>query len=248
MLRLVVLGSGDAFGSGGRNFSGFLLTDGNFHVLLDCGPSTLPALKAKGLDPAQVKMILVSHCHGDHFGGIPFFFIDYQFISERTSALVIAGPEGIEQRCDDLIRAAYPDILKAHKWRFQVRYMELMPGEDVREGDITIETFAMEHGAIPARGYRIGWKGVKVGYTGDTRWTTEIPRLARGCDLLLCECFFFQEDHHSHIRYTDLALHRGELDAKRIVLFHLGPEMMQHMDRVELEVAHDGMVMEIDSP
>jgi len=245
MVKLMVLGSGDAFGSGGRNFSAFVLSDGERHVLLDCGPSTLPAFKAAGLDPARVEAILISHCHGDHFGGLPSFFIDYQFVSARSSPLILIGPEGIEERCGALIQASYPDVLEAHRWRFAIRYIGLLPGQNFLEGGLRVESFKMEHGSIPARGYRIGWGGAVVGYTGDTRWTQEIVTLARGCDLLLCECFFFEQDHHSHVRYRDIVEHRGELEAGRVLLFHPGPEMIQRMAEVEMDVAHDGLILEI---
>jgi metallo-beta-lactamase class B len=33
----------------------------------------LPGFQTLGLDPAQVKVILVTHGHGDHFGGSPYF-------------------------------------------------------------------------------------------------------------------------------------------------------------------------------
>lgn len=245
MVRLLVLGSGDAFGSGGRNFSAFALTSRGRHVLLDCGPSTLPTLKAAGLDPADVEAILISHCHGDHFGGLPYFFIDYQFVSERDKPLLIIGPEGIESRCEALVQATYPDVIRAHEWRFQVDYREMVPGQKYSQGALAIEAFGMEHGPIPARGYRVGWHGAVIGYTGDTRWTDRIMDLARGCDLLLCECFFFEQDHHSHVRYWDIVEHRHELHAKRVMLFHLGPEMLERLEEVEMEVAADGLVVEI---
>lgn len=245
MIRLIVLGSGDAFGSGGRNFSAFVLSDGERYLLLDCGPSTLPAFKAAGLDPARVEAILVSHCHGDHFGGLPYFFIDYQFVSQRSSPLLLVGPEGIEQRCRELLQATYPDVLQVHNWRFEVKYVGLEAGWNFWEGEIRVEAFGMEHGGIPSRGYRINWGGAVVGYTGDTRWNPQILSLAEGCDLLLCECFFFEQDHHSHVRYKDILEHKGELRARRILLFHPGPEMIQRMGEVEMEMAEDGMVLEI---
>ena len=33
----------------------------------------LPGFQTLGLDPAQVKIVLVTHGHGDHFGGSPYF-------------------------------------------------------------------------------------------------------------------------------------------------------------------------------
>ncbi len=49
------------------------------HVLLDCGASSLVALKRLGLAPASIDVVVISHLHGDHFGGIPFLVLDQQF-------------------------------------------------------------------------------------------------------------------------------------------------------------------------
>jgi ribonuclease BN (tRNA processing enzyme) len=47
-MKLYVLGCGDAFGSGGRNQSGYLIDAADRLFLLDCGPTSLPAMKKQG--------------------------------------------------------------------------------------------------------------------------------------------------------------------------------------------------------
>jgi ribonuclease BN (tRNA processing enzyme) len=47
--------------------------------LLDCGPTSLLAMKRAGIDPRRLDAIILSHLHGDHFGGIPFFFIEFLY-------------------------------------------------------------------------------------------------------------------------------------------------------------------------
>jgi len=56
-MRLHILGCGDAFGSGGRNQSGYLVEASNRLFLLDCGPTTLLAMKRAGFDPQQLDVI-----------------------------------------------------------------------------------------------------------------------------------------------------------------------------------------------
>src|SRR5437762_1039413 len=71
-------GSGDAFGSGGRFQACIHLQPAMSAspagppgppapVLLDCGATSLPALRRCGLDPGGIAAVLVSHLHGDHF-------------------------------------------------------------------------------------------------------------------------------------------------------------------------------------
>src|SRR6266496_6451584 len=85
-MKLHVLGCGDAFGSGGRHQSGYLVEASDRLFLLDCGPTTLLAMKRAGLNPSDVDAIILSHLHGDHFGGIPFFFIEYLSAASGQSA------------------------------------------------------------------------------------------------------------------------------------------------------------------
>src|SRR4029077_6115214 len=59
------------------------------------------------------------------------------------------------------------------------------------------------------------------------------------------ECYFFQKAVRFHLNYPDLKAHWSELQAKRIVLTHMGPEMLAHAHLVVEECAYDGMVVPI---
>src|SRR5205823_13391969 len=106
-MKVHILGCGDAFGSGGRNQSGYLVEADQRFFLLDCGPTTLLAMKRAGLDPKRLDAILLSHLHGDHFGGIPFFFLEYLYKRPRDKPLHIAGPTGSEEKARELFRIMY---------------------------------------------------------------------------------------------------------------------------------------------
>jgi ribonuclease BN (tRNA processing enzyme) len=70
-------GSGDAFGSGGRYQACIHLRRRDSPpVLLDCGATSLSALKTLGLSPGEIGTVFISHLHGDHFGGLPFLILE----------------------------------------------------------------------------------------------------------------------------------------------------------------------------
>ncbi len=54
MLEVLFVGTGDAFGSGGRRNSAILVRDGTHTLLLDCGPTTLQGLRELGVDPREI--------------------------------------------------------------------------------------------------------------------------------------------------------------------------------------------------
>jgi len=106
-LTVTFAGSGDAFGSGGRYQACIHLrgSGGGDPVLLDCGATSLSALKRLGLDPGKIAAVFVSHLHGDHFGGLPFLILDGQF-SRRTKPLTVAGPPGLARRLTEAMECS----------------------------------------------------------------------------------------------------------------------------------------------
>src|SRR5215470_17561607 len=97
-MRVTVLGAGDAFCSGGRRHSGYFVETGDVGFLLDCGATTLLGLKALSIAAERIDFIAITHLHGDHFGGLPFLFLEYTYEKLRTKPLVILGPPGLEAR------------------------------------------------------------------------------------------------------------------------------------------------------
>ncbi len=129
-MRLQFLGSGDAFGSGGRFNTCFHLEraqQGN--VLVDCGASSMVAIRKWGVDPNGISTVLVSHLHGDHFGGLPFFLLDAQLVSRRTTPLVLAGPPGFRDRLMIVMEAMFAGSTKVErKFALEIRELELHEG------------------------------------------------------------------------------------------------------------------------
>ena len=77
---------------GGRFNTCFHLTGARTNCLIDCGATSLVALKRLGIERNAIDLILITHFHADHFGGVPFFVLDAQFFSKRSRPLTIAGP------------------------------------------------------------------------------------------------------------------------------------------------------------
>src|SRR2546430_14982978 len=113
-MRVRFAGSGDAFGSGGRWQTCIHVSGEGQVVLVDCGATSLTALKAQGLDPGAVDAVAVTHLHGDHFGGLPFLILDGQF-SRRPARLQVAGPPGIRTPRAGAMEALVPGSSPARR-------------------------------------------------------------------------------------------------------------------------------------
>ena len=94
-------------------------------------------------------------------------------------------------------------------------------------------------------GLRLRMGGKTVLYSGDTGWTEDLVAQSGDTDLFICECCFFETRVDFHLDYPRLAENRHRFGCKRMVLTHLGREVLQHRDELTLELAHDGLVVDL---
>jgi len=243
-LRLQFLGSGDAFGSGGRFQTCLRLESEAGDVLLDCGASSLIAMKRAGVDPSAVGWVLLTHLHGDHFGGLPFLVLDGQF-SRRTRPLVIAGPPGVQSRVHAAMEALFPGSTTVER-RFPTDFVELMPRRPITVGPTRVTAFPVEHASgAPSYALRLACGGREIAYSGDTEWTESLLEAARGTDLFICEAYTFERKIRYHLDYATLRAEAARLDCRRIVLTHMGPDMLARAAEAAHERAADGLLIEL---
>jgi len=240
-VRIHFLGTGDNFGSGGRFQACIHVEAGATRFMLDCGASSLIPMKRAGIRSDEIDVILISHLHGDHFGGIPFFILDAQLISCREVPLVIAGPPGLTQRVREAMEIFYPGSFGIER-KFAVEYVEMIEDETRQVGGLTILPVRVIHGSgAPSYALRIECAGKIIAYSGDTEWTDALRRVADGADLFICESYFFEKQMKNHLNYRTLMAHRAELGCKRLIITHMGEDILDRLGEIELEVAHDGM-------
>jgi ribonuclease BN (tRNA processing enzyme) len=243
-VRLTFLGCGDAFGSGGRLHTCFHLDGGGEPLLIDCGATSLQALKRFGVDPASLGAVALSHLHGDHFGGLPWLMLDGRF-AHRSKPLVVSGPAGTERRVQAAFDALYPGALSAGM-PFQVTYLEYAERQPVSLGDAFVTPFEVVHqSGAPSYGLRVQYGGRVVAYSGDTEWTDSLIDLARGADVFVCESNFYEDQVPGHLSFQTVQDRRRLFDCRRLVLTHMGQDMLRHLDELEVEVAHDGRAIEL---
>jgi ribonuclease BN (tRNA processing enzyme) len=246
-MRLTVIGCGDAFGSGGRFNTCFLIQGASSTILLDCGASSMVALHAGAVDLAAIDAVAISHLHGDHFGGVPFFLLDAQFLTRRDKPLLIAGPPGTRSRL-----AAAMDVFfagsAATKWRFGLQVDEIAVGSHHQLLGYDLRTTEVVHpSGAPSTAVRISEGHHVLAYSGDTEWTDALYGVADGADLFIVECYDFKRRLTGHMSWLDLQSRLPLLNARRIMLTHMNPSMLEQQDTLRqagVLLAEDGLVYE----
>jgi ribonuclease BN (tRNA processing enzyme) len=247
-MKLTIVGSGDAFGSGGRLNTCFFLETAKATLLVDCGASALPALKGLKLDPNRIDGVVLSHLHGDHFGGIPFLLLDAQFLSRRDKPLLIAGPPGTRARLDALMEACFPKSTGS-KWKFAWEVREIAVGVETDVlGHSLLTAEVMHQSGAPSTALRLSDGDKVFAYSGDTEWTDALLPIARDADMFVCECHGYSGKLTGHMVWEILKARIGDLRARRLMLTHMGPAMLDKRDEAKAAgvlIAEDGLVLEI---
>lgn len=244
MLEIVFVGTGDAFGSGGRRNSAILVRDGRHTLLLDCGPTTHAGLNALGIDAREIDAIALSHYHGDHTAGLPFLLLAFVYERPRERPLHILGPPEVQQRVEDMNRAFEyaPDL----KRTYPLRFTEFRTGQDVEAASFTLRPSpAWHHPNTKPFMLAVRSGAQRLFFTGDTGWHEALPEVVGDVDLLISECVFVESGFEYHLSHNQLDRERQRFKCERVILTHLGSEVLDNMECVRFDTAHDGLKLKI---
>lgn len=241
-MEVVFLGTGNAFASGGRNQMAILVRAGETGLLLDCGPTTLSALKKSSIPPSLVDAVALSHHHGDHFGGLPLLVAHEKYEASRETPLTVLGPSGTADVVAASCRLFFPGL---GPLPFSLEARDLEAGREEVVGDLRLRPFEVDHfSSGVAFGYRLESREKTLVFSGDTAWTDALAAETSGADLFICECSSFDAPMDKHISHRDLASRRDRIGAKRTLLVHAGDDVLARRSDLVYELADDGMRVE----
>ena len=229
-MNLTVLGCGDAFGNGGRSNTAFLVSEGREHVLIDCGATTLVRLKHEKVNLELISTIIITHFHGDHYGGLPFFLISSLFENPRKEPLMIVGPEGVKDRIYNLQEAMYKGTAEKLE-ALDLRFYEYQPETTLRLGDKQIQAWDVIH-SEPSNPHavRLEWKEKVVAFSGDTSWSDNLIPLSNGSDLFICECNFLDSVSFGHLSYEEILDKKELFKTNQLWITHMSGEVIDAKD------------------
>jgi ribonuclease BN (tRNA processing enzyme) len=247
-MKLTMIGSGDAFGSGGRLQTCFHVETRAGAFLIDCGASVLIGLHRHKIDPNTIKTIYISHLHGDHFSGLVWFLMHAYYITRRTELLTIVGPPGIAERYHAATEVLFPGSSGLRR-RHEVSFVEYKIGQPMEVGQATVTAYEVSHpSGAPSCALRFEADGRTLSYSGDTEWVDSVIPCANGADLFIAECYGYDKPVPYHTNWKTLSANLTRLGAKRVLITHMNNDMLAHVDEAKsagVLLAEDGLVLDV---
>lgn len=233
---VTILGTADAVPDAGRDVASFVI---NGRHLVDTGWCSTAQMIRYGLDPLDIKTVILTHCHQDHYLGLPQLFFHW---SQRwrpdmgRPALTVIGPDELTAVLDATWAFLLADRHPEFVWRPEVRVIQ--PGERIETPDFVLAACRTRH-PVDGRCYTFMDRvsGVTVAFTGDTAYHEPVANHVRGCDLLLHEATFPHDhpreslDRHGHSTAVDAARIARLAGVQRLKLLHY------QLDRMEESLA-----------
>lgn len=244
-LTVQFVGSGDAFGSGGRLQTCISIMGVNGHLIVDCGASSLIGMRKINLDLNSVDVIAITHFHGDHSSGLAFFLYHEIKVSRRKRPLTIAGPAGIKDHCQALMSLLFPGAEKLVAG-FELNFAELQHFNVHYFEQFSIKALPACHSPeTNPSSVVIQFNDKKIIYTGDTGWTDHLASELKGTDLLIAECYKLSGNIATHLTHEVLERNVKDKFDGRVILTHPSQEVLKEMNYLFAPLAYDGAIYEV---
>lgn len=255
-MKLTVIGSSDAFNSGGRGNSCYLLESaGAAKIMIDFGPTALVGLRRARVHPNDVGGVAFTHLHGDHTGGFPLLAIDALYNSSREAELAVLGPALTRSVLDELMRVTYGDLEEIGAKGLRLVIDELLPNEERAFQGYRVQAFAAEHMPLPHRPLCLRFvdpAGKVIAFSGDTRICPGLLAAADGADLLVADCSRLAPPAGQHATWEEWQRVLPQVNARSFLFTHLGADVRDKLPGLArnfsspapLRFADDGMVLE----
>jgi len=242
-VRLTIIGCAGSFPAPGSAASCYLVeaeddAGRTWRITLDFGNGAMGPLQSH-LALSDLDAVVLSHLHSDHCLDLTGLYVAYRYHPAGPPAqrLPVYGPVGTMDR----LEGAYGEHESGSlALAYDVR--ELGERVPVQIGPFTITPVRVVH-PILAYGLRVEAGGAVLAYSGDTEWTDALIEAGRDADPFIIECYAYDRPVRNHLNYKVIEENLARIPAKRIMLTHMGEDMLMRRTDVPHLCARDGMVV-----
>ena len=227
-MNITFVGTG-TMGSVKRCNTSILVDD----ILFDIGMGTVKQIEKLKIYTKNIKYIVISHFHADHFLDVPNLLIGRGIRKELSQKLTFIGPKGLRKKVIDLMNFTHGDG-NEHKYdeienKYNIEFVELENDQKYNTDTFNITAFSLNHGpCIPVNGYILEKDNKKIAYACDTSFCDNYYIMCKNSDYLFSDVTGL-ETTNMHIGFEDYkklyekypnckfyAVHRGDYEVSKI--------------------------------
>jgi ribonuclease BN (tRNA processing enzyme) len=260
-VQITVLGKSPSWSDADGACSGYLVQEGGFTLLLDCGNGVFSKLRGV-CDYVAVDAVLISHLHADHFLDLMPFSCALTY-APRQQPVPVAGWPGTST-------PAHPDLYApfgacevfrrvSGAWGMEelieraFALHEYGSPDELTVGPFAVRVCEVPH-FIPTFAIELTTAaGRRFTYGADCAPNEDLVRFARDTDLLLIEATLPRPERtgeRGHLTPAEAGDHGRRAAARRLVLTHFSDELDPNWARAqavgaygaEVDLARDGAV------
>jgi ribonuclease BN (tRNA processing enzyme) len=256
-VRIRILGKSPAWQDVDGACSGYLIEEGDYRLLLDCGNGVFGKLRAQ-IDYTDLDACLISHCHADHtLDLVPYSYA--LFFAPRQQPVPVPPwpgtdsparpqlhlpPGGLEVMRTIMTAWGMPDLVER-----AFRADEYAPEATLELGPLRIRFQPVPH-FVPAYAVEIvsTVTGQRFVYGSDTAPSDELVEFARGANLLFIEATLPRPERsgpRGHLTAEEAGDHARRAGVDRAVLTHISDEEDREVALERATEAAAGVPIEI---
>lgn len=226
-MLLIVLGSGTSVPHSQRASAGFWLATGGGSMLLDCSADAMHRMAQENLDWQNLDAIWISHLHLDHCGGLATLLFGMKHSPQtqaRHKPLRIFSCSGVERLLKAIDESNDYGLFK-QPFPLEIREFTDSGGEFTPFEGIRCEMFKTPHTRESLAIRLTNSEKQTVVYSADTGVSEELATFARGADLFVLECSFYENKPvQTHLNLAEAMRIAQMAEPRRLLLTHLYPE------------------------
>ena len=228
-MKIVFLGVGEAFDENYPNTSILVSTKGT-NLLLDCGYSVPVQIWKYNPDPNFLDAIYISHCHADHYFGIPAILVR-MWEGKREKPLKVFCQKGFQKTIDDIIELAYPQFRS--RFNYPIEVTEVSPGDKVKLNELNLEFAPIEH-SLPGQAIKVSNGKRSVCYSGDGKFTPQAEMMYKQSDLVIQETYLLDESRVGHASIAQLIEMAKRIKLPLVAAIHLNRDFRRdNLDKIQ---------------
>ena len=233
--------------------------DGQNQLLVDTGPGIVAALGRAHRLAAEINVVVLTHCHGDHLAGFPYFVWQrhYERLGQDQPAkdLLVLGLPHVLRTAEAMLDGCYADT----HFPFHVHYTHISPSTTLEQENFQITVVGVTH-ATATIGLVIDRNGKRVAISSDTLPNIDFIKHSSGADLLLHEGMWTEKfrdlaDRTRHSTASDAAQVALKSNSSQLVMLHIFPPLLGRERELLIEasatfhgpisIPHDGSVYRV---